>query len=188
MLTHVVYSGTAEKNFDMGLALNGILSGLVSITANCSVVNSWHAVIIGFVGAFFCYGVSRLLLRLRVDDPLDAFAVHGICGMWGVLATGIFCTDANVAYAAYPNSETCTACKSGEQFGVQIIGVLAIFAWTAIMSGILFLVIKLTIGLRVPEEIEDVGLDVSEHGAPNPNQVVPMDYPTKIVSISNDTP
>ena len=89
-----------EKNFDIGLALNGILGGLVSITANCSVVNHWAAVLIGMIGAFVCYGASRLLLKLRVDDPLDAFAVHGACGFWGLLATGIFCTDANVAYAA----------------------------------------------------------------------------------------
>ena len=66
-----------EKNFDIGLALNGILGGLVSITANCSVVNHWAAILIGMVGAFVCYGASRLMLRLRIDDPLDAFAVHG---------------------------------------------------------------------------------------------------------------
>jgi Amt family ammonium transporter len=174
-----------EKNWDIGMALNGILGGLVSITANCSVVNPWHAVIIGLLGAFVCYGASRGLARLKVDDPLDAFAVHGACGFWGLLATGIFCTDDNVAYAAYPNADTCFACKSGEQFGVQLIGAVVIFAWTAVMAGALFFALKMTIGLRVSEEMEEEGMDVSEHGMPSGNAVFPVEDAIKTVSVGN---
>ncbi len=178
MLTRADCAGAAEKNFDIGLALNGILGGLVSITANCSV---------GFIGAFVCFGASRLLLKLKVDDPLDAFAVHGACGFWGLLATGIFCTDANVEYAAYPNAGTCKACSTGEQFGVQFIGAIAIFSWTAIMSGLLFMTIKMTIGIRVSEEVEEVGLDISEHGPSAANNVVfPMEDPVK--TVTNEAP
>lgn len=189
MLTRSDCAGAAEKNFDIGLALNGILGGLVSITANCSVVNPWAAVLIGIIGAFVCFGASRLLLKLKVDDPLDAFAVHGACGFWGLLATGIFCTDANAEYAAYPNAGTCKACSTGEQFGVQFIGAIAIFAWTAVMSGALFMTIKMTIGIRVSEEVEDVGLDISEHGPSAANNVVfPMEDPVKAVTVSNEAP
>mmetsp|Transcript_26151 Transcript_26151/g.40931 ORF Transcript_26151/g.40931 Transcript_26151/m.40931 type:complete len:197 (+) Transcript_26151:376-966(+) len=151
-----------EKSFDIGLALNGILGALVGITANCCVVNPWAAFIIGCISAWIYYGSHCLMLRLRIDDPLDAFSVHGACGMWGVIATGIFCTDANVQYAAYPNVND--ACSSGEQFGVQFIGVLAIAAWSALMSGLSFFLIKVTVGLRVSEEVEEQGLDASEHG------------------------
>jgi len=182
-VTMTIIARVIERNFDIGLALNGILGGLVSITANCSVVTHWHAVLIGMIGAFVCYGASRLLIKLKIDDPLDAFAVHGACGFWGLLATGIFCTDENAAYAAYPNVENCKACSTGEQFGVQFIGAIVIFLWTAVMSGALFMVIKMTIGIRVPEDVEDAGMDVSEHGAPagGSSSIFPMDEPVKTV-------
>ena len=160
--------------YDISLGLNGVLAGLVSITANCSVVDPWHAIFIGSIGAIFLFIGHYALFKLKIDDPCDACVVHGLCGFWGLLATGIFCTDANVNYAAYPNSYTNAAgetvindaCKSAEQFGVQIVGGLAIFAWTAATAGLTFVVVNLTIGMRVSDEIEDMGLDASEHGAP----------------------
>mmetsp|Transcript_86141 Transcript_86141/g.139741 ORF Transcript_86141/g.139741 Transcript_86141/m.139741 type:complete len:482 (+) Transcript_86141:17-1462(+) len=164
-LTMTLIARFFEKYFDIGLALNGILAGLVSITASCAVVNSWHAFIIGMIGAFVVYGASKLLLKLQIDDPLDAFPVHGCCGLWGVIATGIFCTDKNVAYAGYPNGNTCNACSTGEQLGVQIVGALVLFTWSAVTSGAVFLALKLTMGIRVSEQVEDEGMDISEHGA-----------------------
>ncbi len=126
-----------------------MLAGLVSITANCSVVNPWHAVIIGLIGSIILFLGHYLLFKLKIDDPCDAAVrlclppshhpppllahahhapvtrtrpnaqvVHGFCGYWGLLATGIFCTDVNVQYAAYPNVND--ACRTGEQFGVQV--------------------------------------------------------------------
>ena len=149
-------------SWDVSIGLNGILAGLVSITANCSVVNPWMAFIIGFGGAVVLHLGHKALLWFKIDDPCDACVVHGFCGAWGLIATGIFCTDANVQYAAYPNVND--ACGRGEQFGVQIVGCLAIIGWTLATAGALFLTIDATIGMRVSEEIEDAGLDASEHG------------------------
>ena len=161
-LTSTVLSLIFDRAFDIGIALNGILAGLVGITANCSIVDPWHAVVIGLVSAIVYYGARRLLFVLKIDDPLDAFPIHGAAGFWGLLASGIFCTDANVQFAGYPNVNT--ACASGEQFAVQLIGGLVIFVWSFVMSGAVFLALKLTIGLRVTSEVELAGLDVSEHG------------------------
>jgi len=156
-------SKVITKNYDISLGLNGVLAGLVSITANCSVVNPWHAVIIGFIGSQILIGGHYLLLKLRIDDPCDATVVHGFCGFWGLVATGIFCIDSNVQYAAYPNVNT--ACKRGEQLGVQVVGGLAIIAWTVATAGLTFVAVDKTVGMRVSEEEEKQGLDISEHGA-----------------------
>lgn len=151
-----------EGHWDLGLSLNSILAGLVGITASCSVVDPWMAFIIGMTSAWFYYLAHCLLLKLKIDDPLDASPIHGFCGVWGLLCVGIFCTDKNVQYAAYPNTND--ACGRGEQFGVQIVGAICIVVWTMVTSGIVFFGIKYTMGLRVSELIEDVGMDVSEHG------------------------
>jgi ammonium transporter, Amt family len=149
-------------HFCISMGLNGVLAGLVSITASCQLVEPWHAIIIGTVAGLLLFLGSFLLQKLRIDDPCDAAVVHGICGTWGLWAVGIFCIDSNVQYAAYPNTNM--ACKTGEQFGVQIVGSLAIFAWTVGTSAIMFLGIKYTVGLRITSEAEDLGLDASEHG------------------------
>jgi ammonium transporter, Amt family len=149
-------------HYCISMGLNGVLAGLVSITASCHVVEPWHAIIIGTVAAILLFFGSILLQKMKIDDPCDACIVHGVVGTWGLWAVGIFCIDSNVQYAAYPNVNT--ACKSGEQFGVQIVGSLAIFAWTVGTSAIMFLAIKYTVGLRITAEAEDMGLDASEHG------------------------
>ena len=161
-------------NYDVSMGLNGILAGLVSITANCSVVNPWHAVLIGLVGSVILFGGSKLIIKLKIDDPCDACVVHGFCGFWGLLATGIFCIDENVQYAAYPNVND--ACKRGEQFGVQFVGGLVIIVWTTVTAGLTFVAVNAAVGMNVGEEMEDVGLDASEHGlaqeSPPPKQMV----------------
>jgi Amt family ammonium transporter len=153
---------TFEGHFDLGLALNSILAGLVGITAPCAVVDPWMAFLIGLTSACVYYLAHCLLLRAKIDDPLDAFPIHGCAGVWGCLCVGIFCTDKNVQYAAYPNVNN--ACGRGEQFGVQIVGVICIIGWTVVTAGLVFFGIKHTMGLRVSNEVEDVGMDVSEHG------------------------
>jgi Amt family ammonium transporter len=163
-ITATLTSRVMTGHYDISTGLNGILAGLVSITANCSVVNPWHAFVIGMVGAWLLILGSKLLLILKVDDPCDACVVHGFCGVWGLWATGLFCTDGNVQYAAYPNTNS--ACKRFEQFGVQVVGSLVIIAWTCATTGLLFMGIKYTVGMRVDSEIEELGLDASEHGLP----------------------
>merc|ERR1719253_1703407 len=132
-------------NYDLSIAMNCILAGLVGITS-----------------AWVYIAGHYLFLALKIDDPLDAAPLHGITGGWGLLCVGIFCTDANVQYAAYPNVND--ACARGEQFGVQVVGMIIIFTWCVGTAGIVFFGIKATIGLRVPAYQEDIGMDLSEHG------------------------
>lgn len=161
-ITAALISKSLEKKFDVGLALNGILAGLISITAGCVVVDMGSAFVIGMIGSFVYYGASKGILKLHIDDPLDAFPLHGACGAWGVISVGIFATDANVQYAGYPNVNTAVA--DFEQLGVQVVGVLAIAAWSLGTSFLLFKGIDMAFGMRVEKSVELEGLDISEHG------------------------
>lgn len=124
-------------------------------------MDPWGACATGMIGALIFMAASKLLVRLRIDDPLDACPIHGFCGAWGALAVGVFGTDAN-AKVVYGFDNDCIS--TWLQFSIQVVGVLAILAWTLGTSTILFLAIKFTVGLRVDEETEECGLD-SKHGA-----------------------
>lgn len=152
--------------WDLAIGLNCVIAGLVSITAPCSVVEPWAAVVIGMIGAFVYLGASRLLKMLHIDDPLDACPLHGFCGIWGCLSVGIFATD-ELVFNAYGNEAGAVndAVSSGFQFLTQAVGVACILAWVVGTSAITFVGINLTIGMRVDEETEKAGLDASEHGA-----------------------
>jgi Amt family ammonium transporter len=162
-LTCTFFSKATTGKYDLMLTLNGILAGLVSVTAACAVVEPWGAFIIGFVGAFVFMGLAKLLKFLHIDDPLDAFPIHGGCGMWGLLVSGIpgIVSDKSVGWVYGTNND---AVLRGEQFGVQLVGMICIALWTTVTSSIMFFGIKYTIGLRVLPEIEEAGLDTSEHG------------------------
>jgi Amt family ammonium transporter len=147
--------------YDLLFALNGILAGLVSITAACHCVEPWAAFLVGIIGAIIYKAASLLLQKLKIDDPLDAAPVHGFCGIFGALVPGIFSSDA-LLHSNYGNDND--AFSSGRQFLTQLVGVLAVLAWVIVTSFILFYGIHKTIGLRVSEEVEDIGLDQSEHG------------------------
>ncbi|MFS8839979.1 ammonium transporter [Synechococcus sp. W55.2] len=138
---------------DMTFAANGVLAGLVGITAPCNTVHPLGALIIGLVAGILVV-LSAVILdtALKIDDPVGAVSVHGTCGIWGVLAAGI-------PWFAHANSEVTWA-----QFGVQVVGALALFFWPFITCLILFLILKVTVGLRVSAEEEIAGLDVGEHG------------------------
>jgi len=151
-----------ENIFSVSVALNGILAGLVSITAPCAVVTPWMAFLIGGIGSSIHYAFRRILFKLRIDDPLDAAPIHGFAGIWGLLSVGIFCTDDAVQYAGYPNVNN--ACGSGRQFATQVIGSLIILCWTVTMSTIVWIICEFTIGLRVPAVLEEMGMDVMQHG------------------------
>ena len=132
---------------DPTLALNGALAGLVSITAGCDIMSPSMAVLTGLIGGVIVVGAVRLFDKIKIDDPVGAISVHGVCGAWGTLAIGLFSSQASLS-----------------QLGIQAIGVSAAFAWAFGLSFPLFLVIKHTIGMRVEEQEEFEGLDVSEHG------------------------
>jgi Amt family ammonium transporter len=133
---------------DPGMSLNGALAGLVGITAPCANVTPLSSVVIGLVaGVLVVFAISFIEHRLRVDDPVGAISVHGVCGAWGTLAAGLF------------NAEGVTLAG----VGVQTLGVVACFAWAFTMAFIMFKVISATVGLRVPPEEEMRGLDIGEH-------------------------
>mmetsp|Transcript_31004 Transcript_31004/g.52394 ORF Transcript_31004/g.52394 Transcript_31004/m.52394 type:complete len:504 (-) Transcript_31004:328-1839(-) len=166
-LTMVMYQAAIKTPYDIGGVINAILGGLVSITAPCAVVDPWAAFLIGIIGCFVYIGASKALLALQIDDPLDASPIHGACGIWGVLSVGIFGNDDNAAFAGYLGSSTGNhPFRTGEQFGVQLVGMLSIFAWVAGWSVMLFFGLKMAGILRVSEEVETAGLDSSEHGTP----------------------
>mmetsp|Transcript_738 Transcript_738/g.1007 ORF Transcript_738/g.1007 Transcript_738/m.1007 type:complete len:483 (-) Transcript_738:200-1648(-) len=157
----MLYSRFVQGYFNLALSLNGVLAGLVSITAPCSVVEPWAAMMIGIIGSFVYISASNLIKVLGVDDPLDAFPIHGVCGVWGVLSVGIFATRSNISRAYSFDNDAMT---SGNQFGNQLIAVVAIGSWTLVTSSLIFFPLKMAGLLRVSEHDEDIGLDASEHG------------------------
>lgn len=146
---------------DVSMSLNASLAGLVAITAPCDVTDAFGAIVIGAVsGLLVCFGVWLLDYKLRIDDPVGAVAVHFMNGLWGTIATGLFATK------TAPGSELNGLFYGGgiELLKIQIIGVVCVCAWTAVAITITFALIKATIGLRVTEEEEIIGLDGPEHG------------------------
>jgi Amt family ammonium transporter len=144
---------------DLALALNGSLAGLVGITAPCAVVSPGAALLIGAVsGVLVIYGVTWLD-RLGLDDPVGAVPVHGICGVWGTLAVGVF----GQATLGAPHDGLFYGGGFG-QLAVQALGVVACLGFVMVGMGLVFKAIDVVIGLRVSMETELRGLDVGEHG------------------------
>jgi Amt family ammonium transporter len=155
-VTALILSHFVKGKFDLGLALNGMLGGLVGITANCDMVTNGESIIIGLVAGGLMLGATLMLERFKIDDAVGAFPVHGVCGIWGGLAAGIFGTAS---------------------LGAQIVGSIAIPLWAFSVAFGLFFILKQINMLRVSPEEEMAGLDISEHGAraygPTPS-AVPM--------------
>ena len=147
---------------DVSMCLNASLAGLVAITAPCDVTDCVGALIIGAVaGLLVVFGVWLLDYKLHVDDPVGAVAVHMMNGIWGTIAVGLFATT------SAPGNDSVKGLFYGggfHQLGIQLLGFVTVASWTAITITIAFLIIKATIGLRVSEEEEIVGLDAMEHG------------------------
>ena len=136
------------------LTLNGVLAGLVGITAGCDAVDAWGAIIIGLVcGTVLAYAIEFIDRKLHIDDPVGASSVHGVCGILGTLMTGLFSVSEGLFYG------------HGWGFlGAEAFGILIIDLWAAVTGVILFYSIKKIHGLRVSARIEDEGLDIYEHG------------------------
>ena len=147
---------------DISMCLNASLAGLVAITAPCDVTDCLGAAVIGFVaGLLVVFGVWLLDYKLHVDDPVGAVAVHMMNGIWGTAAVGLFATT------SAPGNNTIIGLFYGggfRQLGLQLAGVASVGAWAAVCISITFLAIRATIGLRVSEEEEIIGLDATEHG------------------------
>jgi len=162
-VTTVAIKKLSSGKFQLGAVCNGILAGLVSITAGCSVVEAYAAIIIGMVGAFVYTGASFLLQKLHIDDPLDAFAVHGACGAWGTLAVGLFATP-DFTYNLKGYCGAFISGCNGNLFGYQFAFVLSVTTWVAGVSAIMFFILKQCNMFRVSLSQEEEGMDSSEHG------------------------
>ncbi|MCM1090001.1 MAG: ammonium transporter [Muribaculum sp.] len=160
---------------DVSMCLNASLAGLVAITAPCDVTDAFGAIVIGAVaGLLVVFGVWLLDNVLHIDDPVGAVAVHCLNGIWGTIAVGLFATDTAPAFARGVEGGANQIAAVGlfygggfQQLGLQLLGFVAVAAWTAVTITITFLAIKALVGLRVTEEEEIVGLDATEHGLPS---------------------
>ncbi len=150
---------------DVSMCLNASLAGLVAITAPCDVTDCAGAAIIGLVsGLLVIFGVWFVDNKLHVDDPVGAVAVHMFNGIWGTIAVGLFATASAPGFALAGIQEGLFYGGGFSQLGIQLFGMLVTIAWTVVTITITFFILKKTIGLRVSEEEEIVGLDAMEHG------------------------
>ena len=150
---------------DVSMCLNASLAGLVAITAPCDVTDCAGAGIIGAVsGVLVIFGVWFVDNKLHIDDPVGAVAVHMFNGIWGTIAVGLFATKSAPGFVSAGIKEGLFYGGGFSQLGLQLIGMFVTIAWTVVTITIAFAVLKKTIGLRVSEEEEIVGLDAMEHG------------------------
>ena len=163
-----------QRTIDIGMVANGMIAGLVAITAPSGYVEAWTAPIIGGIsGLVVVAGV--IAIDRKLDDPVGALSAHGLAGIWGTLACGIFTAPRFAQYNAFGDPEG-GLIYSGNltQLGAQAMGVLIAFTFVFGLSYLTFAAIKATIGLRVSDETEDAGLDVVEHGMYGyPEQFIP---------------
>ena len=165
---------------DVAMIANGVLAGLVSITAGTGTMAPVGSFITGLVGGFIVVGAVLFFDRIRIDDPVGAISVHGVCGVWGTLAVGLFARyddaflgrgDAGLFYGG-----------GLDQLAMQAVFVAIVAAWVIPTTGLLFFALKHTIGLRVSEEEEMAGLDVMEHGTPGYH--LPAPAPAMSIDVS----
>ncbi len=156
----MIYMCFSSGKPDTSMSCNGILAGLVAITAPCAYVPTWAAVLIGGIaGILVCYSVYFVENRLKIDDPVGAVSVHGVNGLWGTIALGLF------ADGTYGNVKGLFFGGGFGQLGAQLIGALTLIIVIFSLSYLLFKLLDRTIGMRVSAEEELTGLDVPVHGA-----------------------
>lgn len=147
-VSSIFLSWVILKKPDISMALNGILAGLVGITAGADTVGEGSSIIIGLIAGAIVVVSILLFDKVKIDDPVGAISVHGVCGIWGTIAVGIFSFNPD------------------HSFGTQLIGTLSMSAFAFIFSFVVFLILKVTIGVRVDAQEEEEGLDIAEHGSP----------------------
>mmetsp|Transcript_27884 Transcript_27884/g.59655 ORF Transcript_27884/g.59655 Transcript_27884/m.59655 type:complete len:303 (+) Transcript_27884:710-1618(+) len=156
---------SGEISYDLTMAMNGALGGLVAITAGCSVVQPWAAVVIGLIGGLVYYGFSKFLIKMKIDDAVDAIPVHFANGAWGVMAVGFFADPELQAIAGYSTAHTgwFYNLSDGTLLWVQLASILWIIVWVGCVMTPFFVVLN-TVGMfRVDPLEEEVGLDISHH-------------------------
>ena len=175
----MIYTWVKNGKPDVSMCLNASLAGLVGITAGCDALDAFGAIVVGIVSGILVVVVVEFIdLKLHIDDPVGAVGVHCANGIWGTLAVGLL---ANPAAPAGLKGLIYTG--SFAQLGIQIVGILAVATWTAVLMFITFKVIKATIGLRASAEEEITGLDATEHGLVSAY----ADFmPTNLVTVGTD--
>jgi len=168
------------RTLDVSQMGNGAIAGLVAITAPCAFVDPWAAVVIGLVAGLIVPPLVVLVDKIKVDDPIGCLPVHGVAGIWGTLAIGLFATADRTVNAGLGKSEGLFLGGGGEQLWVQFYGVAVTIAFTGTAALLVFLGIKATIGLRVSEKDELAGLDISEHGM--------FGYPERFIEVPGAEP
>jgi len=183
------------KKYDVGGLCNGILAGLVSITAGCGNVECGSAFAIGLIGGLIYQAASMVLQKLKIDDPVDASPVHGACGIWGVLAAGLFDWGKGVDHFHGWSGWSCRAGDDGNcltgiggtHIGAQCILVIVVIAWAGTLSGLAFFLLKKTGLLRIDEYTEEVGMDVKSHSPPKAYALSANPAEAKPAAESNQT-
>jgi len=160
---------TGEVSYDLTCAMNGALSGLVAVTAGTSVFTPWAAIIVGAIGGWCYLGMSKLLVKLRIDDAVDAVPVHFSNGIWGVIAVGLFANRKDMEIAGYASQHQGWFYSWGSGSGdanlllVQFVTLLWIFAWVTGLMLPFFIVLNKLDMFRIDPLEEEVGLDISHH-------------------------
>jgi len=195
-VTCMIYTWIKNKKPDVSMCLNASLAGLVAITAGCHAVDMIGSLIIGIIsGLLVVFAVVFIDVKLHIDDPVGAVAVHMCNGIFGTLAAGLFATSTSslgIDGPIYALVHGTSFAEGMRVFGIQVAGILAILAWTGATMFIVFFVIKKTIGLRVTAEEELKGLDLTEHGLPSAyGDFVPavehVDY-SGVIAVTGDVP
>jgi Amt family ammonium transporter len=152
---------------DLSMIINGILAGLVAVTAPCAFITVPAAAVIGLVAGILVVFAVGFFDGLKIDDPVGATSVHLVCGVWGTLSLGLFA----VGPSDQPGALYSIGPKAGlllgggiDQLWIQFLGALAVGTFTLALSGIFWVILKSTLGIRVSEEEEILGLDIGEHG------------------------
>ena len=187
VLFAIITSRLIMKTIDIGMAGNGAIAALVAITAPSGYVVPWAAVVIGAVAGVLVV-VSVLVIDRKLDDPVGALSAHGMAGIWGTLACGLFTNPDLAAYNAVGDPGLVYN-GSFHQLGIQALGVVTVFGFVFVASYVVFGVIKATYGLRVTAEEEDAGLDISEHGMYGyPEQFIPAPELIGVGSVRPSSP
>lgn len=150
----LVISWIRYKKPSLGMTMNGALGGLVTITAGCDIVSPGSALIMGMIaGLVLVFAIEFIDKKLKIDDPVGAISVHGVCGSLGTIMVGIFAAEGGLISGGGPSLLT-----------TQLIGVGAVMAWSLSLGFVIFFIVKKTVGVRVSREEEEKGLDITEHG------------------------
>ena len=155
--------------YDLTMTMNGCLTGLVAITGGCASVDTWSAVLIGMVAGWVYMFTSKLIIRLRIDDAVDAIPVHMFGGAWGVMATGLF-SQGDLLLRAYGKDthvgwffEWGMGSANFTLIGIQLLLICFIFGWTTVTMGSFFYFMNFMGWLRIDPLEEEVGMDISRH-------------------------